>query len=863
MRAKALVVVVFLLSYGAVGARQPAVRMGVPLPAPDSAIAHALDIPVVDRSRFVLDVVRVIFSTSPNEGETQLRANLQQLLATSTAAGEAVPLPLDAAVWRETLLPQQVPDAQIINAILSQRATALLYYGLAGLNDETLAWLGSEHETLRHLLRHAGAFAAFGPSLRIQAGKVAVPGGAEAEPMWQAIVGADPAKPVAFVRRLYSDDSGALAWFYDTLSGLDEARLRFATSALLPAAARIDRVRALLDVFERAAAVWTPEKQPFTRRPLDPALTLAAIEVDTSGTLVGPNQIGIWERIFSDDSAGRPALQTRDTRNPNPAVADAAWLLARIHGVPGDVGRRRLDEFLFAQRLFPTAASFDPTATSAIRAVGPYPSLMITLERAGVTSAATLAAAAARAEALSDISDDQMRTAAILTFQATLGVLDRVVRSGGLSKADAEALLSQLVQIDHAGRGYGARVAAWMQKEFLPRLPEVNSESLDALEDTLLAAMAGAHPTAGPDRVVEWEGRRYHVNAGRAEELRLHRIRQRQGGASLLAALQAAQQPQKNGNGDKVFNDTLTSILYAAYLGDPQGPAMSAGNVALRHELGASGLAVMRSAWRLPTESHTAKGWRVTGSLLGLDIGLARLSLRRLDSTTMPPEPHMVIAERQTASTTVALLNPVAMSDAARDEIAAALARGRARLEALDASEEDIDSAARDAGLSAWRREALRWTMAHESEKRMSQLSLVELMWLGRPRQAATIRLDAWGAAALPFTGCGCLAMPRAQAWEFFSGRPSSGLLATRGADVSVMVADTLASLELPAQIAPGVIAFAMQEVLDQAWPAHPDDWSGFSRAATSISRDALVDFIAAQTAGGALLPASAARGQE
>ena len=290
---------------------------------------------------------------------------------------------------------------------------------------------------------------------------------------------------------------------------------------------------------------------------------------------------------------------------------------------------------------------------------------------------------------------------------------------------------------------------------------------------------------------------------------------------------------------------------------------MSAGNVALRHELGASGLAVMRSAWRLPTETHTTKGWRVAGSLLGLDIGLARLALRRLDSTAMPPEPHMVIAERQTASTTVALLNPVAMSDAGRDEIAAALARGRARLEALDASEEDIDSAVRDAGLSAWRRESLRWTMAHEPAKRMSQLSLVELMWLGRPRQTATIRLDAWGAAALPLNGCGCLAMPRAQAWEFYSGRPSSGLLATRGADVSLMVADTLASLELPAQIAPGVIAFAMQEVLDQAWPAHPDDWSGFSRAASSINRNALVDFIAAQTAGGPLLPPSAARGQQ
>ena len=71
------------------------------------------------------------------------------------------------------------------------------------------------------------------------------------------------------------------------------------------------------------------------------------------------------------------------------------------------------------------------------------------------------------------------------------------------------------------------------------------------------------------------------------------------------------------------------------------------------------------------------------------------------------------------------------------------------------------------------------------------------------------------------------------------------------------MVADTLASLELPAPIAPGVIAFAMQEVIDQARPAHFDDWLEFSRAAIAVSRDRLVDYIAAQTAGGALLPAA------
>jgi hypothetical protein len=117
--------------------------------------------------------------------------------------------------------------------------------------------------------------------------------------------------------------------------------------------------------------------------------------------------------------------------------------------------------------------------------------------------------------------------------------------------------------------------------------------------------------------------------------------------------------------------------------------------------------------------------------------------------------------------------------------------------------------------------------------------------------------LDGWGAAMLPFSGCLCLAMPGPVPWEILGGRPSLGLLATRGADVSIIVADTLAALDLPAQIAPGVIAFAMQEVLDQARPAHFDDWSGFSRAASALTRDSLVDYIAAQTAGGPLLPAT------
>ena len=394
--------------------------------------------------------------------------------------------------------------------------------------------------------------------------------------------------------------------------------------------------------------------------------------------------------------------------------------------------------------MFPQVDAPDPLLITALRAHGSFPALVATLERAGVTAPGTISAAAARAQGVADIGDDQSRTLALTFFQAAIGIIDRIVRSGGLSSAEADGLITRLAAVDHSARGYGARIATWIQKDLLATLPVMNDESPDALEDTLLAAMAGVRATETRDRVVEWEGRRYRVNAARGEELRLHRVRERQGGASLQAALQSAQQTKKPG-GERVLADALTSILYAAYLGAPDGPALAAGNVALQHDLGAGGVLGPRYPWRLPTEGHSGKGWRVSGSLLGLDAALARLSLRRLDSMVMPPEPRMVSSERQTAALTVVLQSPIALSDAARDEIAAALARGRARLETLQPSEADVDEAARDAGLSAWRREGLRWILTNDSANRSTQLSAVELMWLGRPRPSSQQRVRCLG----------------------------------------------------------------------------------------------------------------------
>ena len=287
-----------MLSYGAVGARQPAVRTSVPLGVPVNRLAETLAIPDPDRSRILLDVVRIVFDSPDGQdaGDAATRVRLRDLFRASSAADprETVPLPLDPSVWRDTILRRQVADNQLIAAILSDRSTALLYHGLAALDDETLAALGPDRETLDGLRLHAGAFATFGRSLRIHAGRIVVPGGAAAEPLWQELVGVEPSRPAPFVRRLFAGDSGRLAFFFDSLTHLDLPHQQFATGRQLPESARLERMRALLDVFDRTAPEWRPDDRPFARPSFDPALTLSTIAVTPAGTLVGPFHRRLW-----------------------------------------------------------------------------------------------------------------------------------------------------------------------------------------------------------------------------------------------------------------------------------------------------------------------------------------------------------------------------------------------------------------------------------------------------------------------------------------------------------------------------------------------------------------------------------------
>jgi hypothetical protein len=852
------VTVIVLLLFPAASTAQPAsVRTAVPLPIPAATLAAAVGSHTVDRSRVLLDVVRIVFDApdAPASASGKLRARVNDLLRTvPSGSTDTVPLPLTPDIWRDAILQMPIPDAQLIATIFGNRQAALMYYGLSALDDETLRWLAIDLDPLLHIRKHPGAFAAFGRSFRVHDGRVAVPGGPAAESLWQAAVGGDPANPVEFVRALFRFDRGRAAFLYDTVAHLDAAHQQFVLNRHLDA---------LLSVFRHYARDWDVETRPFARPQLDPALLLLTIRVDARGNPTAPAGRGLWERVFRDDlnpdvpfkEVAAWASMARDSS------VDAAWLAKQIHLAPYPVARRRLDTLLFAQRVLGHQPTEPHVSASVLRAFMSMPALMLTLERTAVTDAALFVEAARRAHALNGIGNDTLRQLSVTLFQVAVGVIERGTRSRALPPVAARSLLDSLMAIPvDGGRGYDDRVAAWIRKELFNAAARSAVASSDPVEEAVLSLLAGA-TNGRPAPVVEWEGVKYRVDPAAAELTRLRRVRQRQEGLSLDAAIAQLLDRRSNARGredaQRDLREVLTSVLYAAHLGDPEGAALAAGNVALRHDFGFTSArpgVTPTTAWRVPVETFgQASGWRIQGSLLGLDAGLRRLALRRLDSGQLPTGPKLPILERNTAILTAALMNPHALTDEGRDRVSAALARGRGRVAALRGDASLAADVAHQAGLSEWRREALRWALLHASDETDRAFSLVELFWLG----ADASDLNAFGAAPLALTGCLCLEMPAALAWENLAGRPSAGLLASLGVDVTLRLTEALSERKLPAALLAGVLAYAMLDVVDEADPAYFDDWAAFSRTAAAIDGGRIDDYIAALTADGPLIPAS------
>ena len=239
---RALLVVGSWIACGAWLAASPAPRPAenrpgalgsLAVPGGVDALAAAAGLPVpAPRATVSLELIRRLHGASAGDPAVAARrqavvaALAQPAAGAAAAAGETIPLPFDEDLWTRIIFRRTVTSADLAAAILTRPQGAWFYYGAMGLDDETRAWFRARPHRLLRIGAQVGAFAAFGPSLRVRGERVASPGGPAADPVWKALVGASPADADAFVDKLLGARAGRLAWLYDTVSRLDAGMQR-------------------------------------------------------------------------------------------------------------------------------------------------------------------------------------------------------------------------------------------------------------------------------------------------------------------------------------------------------------------------------------------------------------------------------------------------------------------------------------------------------------------------------------------------------------------------------------------------------------------------------------------------------------
>lgn len=309
---------------------------------------------------------------------------------------------------------------------------------------------------------------------------------------------------------------------------------------------------------------------------------------------------------------------------------------------------------------------------------------------------------------------------------------------------------------------------------------------------------------------------------------------------------------------DIATGEALLDLAYAADIGDPAGPALLSRNGALRHDFGFGRIDTdtrNRLLWAVPRQDfQPGVAWHVTGSALGLDIALARLALTRLNSDRLGAVPRIPSIDRDGFAIGLALMKTRDLRDTTRDAIAAGLARGTARVAAAAADAQQLEQVASMLRFDGLRRRSLHY-MAVDAPARVPELfSLTELVQVGEGPTPS--ELAPWGSMALPLSGCPCTHVVLPSAWPLLIGRPQLSLAAASVSDLNIRIAAALSELRLPAQLAKPVLAAAIQDFIEDAAPLDGGDWWALSRAARTLTRERIEDYVAAAASvGGALVP--------
>jgi Ca-activated chloride channel family protein len=236
---------------------------------------------------------------------------------------------LDARAWRA--LAGGLPPGGFAEMFLRNPRFAAAYAGLAGMEtgaaSAVIAGVG-----LRALVsRYASTAQQYGEAFAVADGRVASPGGTEADASWERLAGASPRDPKAFFAAALAKDQGKLAAFYLAMARADAAHQRFFIRDADTAERYYKWYRDSGEVRFAADALGQAWRAALFRD----------LPLDDEGRVAFPGGRDAWTNASGSDRdvlMGVPALEAlvpvanMERRRKKPLDARSAWLLAERYG---------------------------------------------------------------------------------------------------------------------------------------------------------------------------------------------------------------------------------------------------------------------------------------------------------------------------------------------------------------------------------------------------------------------------------------------------------------------------------------------------------------------------------------------------
>ena len=765
----------------------------------------------------------------------------------------------------------------------------------------------------------AGAFAAFADAVAVHDGRVSLPGGPSSAGRLEALVRAPAADPEAFITRLLQRDQGRLAWLFHTIERLDSVHQAFALGrgpedllSLHASFSAFDDGWSITDTpFSRYAFVdasmilqriaVTPEGE--MAMPAEREFWQAVFHNRRAftGSQVGPSPPPSADRVTGAWLIDRFKDTPESLRRVHlDSVLFAQRLCAAAARASVSIDTSSLVETLSAFPEYPAlivtlermgfteprdyALAVRAAAALTARFDAPQQSLRLAMFQGAIALIArmhevgTLNTGAARDLCLNLFplaSSDGTRFPEAMVHWIETALLP-ALPSGTAAQADgAEARLTDALAglsikrpapiIEWEGNRYRVDLAAAESVRLHRILRKLGGADLDdvlelgRINSRIMApSSSAADVQAGASRLLELvpsligsgSSTLFGFPVSATRDALLTRVRQLSAGR----ADRKSADTRRSLTGALAIGlaDMLASRVYAVAIGDPDASLLMAEDAARHHDF-ASGAAPPQGLWAVAAVRRTEAGSAAGGSLLALERALARYWLR--PTTLAAPATRPLLWEQVLGfAETVAAFNPGELSDENRDALVAALRRGRDRLAAVAARPDDVDRLAAGAGVEGWRRRLIRLAATADPGAVAGYFSLGEVLRIGLDGSAAP-DLDAWGPSLRSIDGSLDRRLPVRLDWDEMASRPTTELLSTRIADPQLRVAEWLAELKLPAVLAPGIMAYAMWDLVMNAQMADRDDWLSVLRAAQQLPADRMANYVSALTADGPLVP--------